>query len=121
LGFRVRHHDVVVAYLPDVQQPLDGSFAVDDAVFELAENADLLIHDSQYTPKEFEQRSHWGHCTPEFAIATAQKCGVKSLALFHHDPSRTDHDLDHSPYLTHGHDHKQLHTFIAREGMTLCL
>lgn len=121
LGFRIEHKDVVVAYLPDVQQPTDGSGIVDDAIAELTNGADLLIHDSQYTPAEFEQRAHWGHCTPEFAIATARKCGVKSLALFHHDPSRTDHDLDHSPYVTHDHDHDGLRVFVAREGMTLCL
>jgi len=121
LGFRITHEDVVVAYLPDVQQPTDGSHVVDEAILELAADADLLIHDSQYTPPEFEQRAHWGHCTPEFAIATAQKCGVKSLALFHHDPSRTDHDLDHSPYVSHENDDHGVHTFISREGMTLCL
>lgn len=121
LGFRITHEDVVVAYLPDVQQPTDGSHVVDEAILELAADADLLIHDSQYTPPEFEQRAHWGHCTPEFAIATAQECGVKSLALFHHDPSRTDHDLDHSPYVSHENDDHGVHTFISREGMTLCL
>lgn len=121
LGFRVTHEDVAVAYLPDVQQPIDGPHVVDEAILELVADADLLIHDSQYTPKEFEQRAHWGHCTPEFAIATAQKCGAKSLALFHHDPSRTDHDLDHSPYVSHDHDDQGLRIFVAREGMTLCL
>jgi len=129
LGFRITHNDVVVAYLPDVQQPVDNPHVIDDAIFELAADATLLIHDSQYTPQEFEQRAHWGHCTPEFAIETAQKCGVKSLALFHHDPSRTDHDLDHSPYVSHDRDdcddcddrdERGLHTFVAREGMTLC-
>ena len=40
----------VVAYLPDHQQPLDGGFAATDAVLELADGVDLLIHDAQYTP-----------------------------------------------------------------------
>jgi ribonuclease BN (tRNA processing enzyme) len=101
-----------------VQQPVDGSQVVDEAIIELARDVDLMIHDSQYTPQEFAKRSHWGHCTPDFAITTAQKCNAKSLALFHHDPSRTDHDLDHSPYVTHGDG---LNVFIAREGMTLSL
>jgi len=118
LGFRIQHEDVSVAYLPDVQQPVDGSQVVDEAIIELARDVDLMIHDSQYTPQEFAKRSHWGHCTPDFAITTAQKCNAKSLALFHHDPSRTDHDLDHSPYVTHGDG---LNVFIAREGMTLSL
>jgi ribonuclease BN (tRNA processing enzyme) len=53
-----------------------------------------LIHDAQYTPDEFEQKKHWGHCTVDFALAVAREAGVKTLALFHHDPARSDDAVD---------------------------
>ena len=118
MGFRIESNDKVIAYLPDVQQPVDGSHTFNDAILELAADADLLIHDSQYTPSEFEQRAHWGHCTPEYAIATAVRCNVKSLVLFHHDPARSDAELDSS---RHKCESNNPSIVLAREGMTISL
>lgn len=56
--------------------------------------ADLLVHDSQYTEVEMQHRMGWGHSSCEYAIAAARRAGVKKLALFHHDPDRTDEQLD---------------------------
>lgn len=94
LGFRVELHGRTIAYLSDHQQPFDGSFSAQDGALELVEGADLLIHDAQYTPPEFAAKSTWGHCTIEYAVWLASHSNVKQLALFHHDPSRRDDDLD---------------------------
>lgn len=94
VGYRIELGDVAIAYISDHQQPTDGSFEVPDGVRELARDADLLIHDSQYTEAEFEHKGHWGHCTPGFAVRIARECGVRRLALYHHDPDRTDVELD---------------------------
>jgi ribonuclease BN (tRNA processing enzyme) len=56
--------------------------------------ADLLVHDSQYTEAEMKSRIGWGHSSCEYAIAAANRAGVKRLALFHHDPDRTDQQID---------------------------
>jgi ribonuclease BN (tRNA processing enzyme) len=65
-----------------------------EKLFRFMQNADLLIHDSQYTAAEYEaERIGWGHSSYEYAIAAAQKAGVKKLVLFHHDPRRTDQQL----------------------------
>ena len=93
-GFRIDIDGVVVAYLPDHQQPIDGSLTIADEVLELCDGADLLIHDAQYTPEEFAVKSHWGHCTVDFALAVAAESGVRRLALFHHDPAHHDEALD---------------------------
>ncbi len=56
--------------------------------------SDLLIHDSQYTLQEYlKARIGWGHSPFEFAINAAHKGQVKTLAFFHHDPLRSDHEL----------------------------
>ena len=39
-------------------------------------------------------KSTWGHCTVEYAVLVAKEAGAKSLALFHHDPTRHDEALD---------------------------
>ena len=64
------------------------------SVLELCDGADLLIHDAQYTPAEFREKSHWGHCTVEYALLVAKEAGARRLALFHHDPAHNDEELD---------------------------
>lgn len=56
--------------------------------------ADLLIHDAQYTASEYAARKGWGHSTVEYAADVALAAGVRRLALFHHDPMRTDEAVD---------------------------
>jgi ribonuclease BN (tRNA processing enzyme) len=67
---------------------------VADTVLELCDRADLLIHDAQYTPEEFAHKAHWGHCTVDYAVLVAKEAGVRSLALFHHDPAHDDAMVD---------------------------
>jgi len=94
LGFRVSWKGRSVAYLSDHQQPFDGSFAASQSALDLVTGVDLLIHDAQYTKTEFQAKSTWGHCTIDYAVWLAAEAGAKRLALFHHDPSRRDDDLD---------------------------
>ncbi len=59
----------------------------------LAQEADLLIQDTQYTPEELPLHRGWGHSSWLQAIQVAQQANVKKLALFHHDPSHDDNFL----------------------------
>jgi phosphoribosyl 1,2-cyclic phosphodiesterase len=93
-GYRVDVGGGSVAYISDHQQPMDGSFTVPDEALELADGVDLLIHDAQYTPDEFAVKTHWGHCTVEYAVEVARHAGAKRLALFHHDPGHDDTSVD---------------------------
>jgi phosphoribosyl 1,2-cyclic phosphodiesterase len=94
-GYRVRlPGGPEVVYLPDHQQPLDGSLEVAPEVIELCRGADVLIHDAQFTPEEFADKAHWGHCTVEYAVTVAAAARVRRLVLFHHDPAHDDDALD---------------------------
>ena len=93
VGYRVEWNGASVAYISDHQQPYTGH-EVSDAALELADGVDLLIHDSQYTPAEFAEKAHWGHCTVDYAVLVAKEAGARRLALFHHDPAHADEDVD---------------------------
>src|SRR3954454_16648843 len=93
VGYRIEWDGAKIAYISDHQAPL-GLDTVADSVLELADGVDLLIHDAQYWPNEFEVKSHWGHCTIEYAVMVAREAGAKSLALFHHDPAHDDNEID---------------------------
>lgn len=91
-GYRVEEGGKAVAYLTDVEYP-QGPRGCPEAL-ELAQGADLLIHDGQFFPEERETSRDWGHSTFQEAAELAAAAGVKRLAIFHHDPSRTDAELD---------------------------
>lgn len=93
VGYRVAWDGRVITYISDHQAPL-GLDSVADSVIELAQGADVLIHDAQYTRSEFEEKSHWGHCTVDYAVRVAAEAGARKLALFHHDPSHGDERMD---------------------------
>ncbi|MGD9100193.1 MAG: MBL fold metallo-hydrolase, partial [Anaerolineae bacterium] len=64
----------------------------------LAQDADLLIHDAQYTWEEytggFTPKQGWGHSTWEMATKVGAAAGVKRLILTHHDPLHDDAFLE---------------------------
>ncbi|HAY20982.1 MBL fold metallo-hydrolase [Desulfobacca acetoxidans] len=61
---------------------------------EFAFNADLLIHDAEYTPEEYQQTRRWGHSTYLEALDLAMQARVKRFGLFHHNQDRTDSGID---------------------------
>jgi len=85
--------------------------------------ADLLIHDAQYTLEEYKSsRVGWGHTSFEHAIAAAKRSQVKRLALFHHDPERTDVQIDElSKKYCNADCTSNTKVFFAREGMQIKL
>ncbi len=60
----------------------------------LAEGADLLIHDSQYTAHEYPHHIGWGHSSLRHTLDFGTLMDVKHLVPFHHDPAHSDEDLD---------------------------
>jgi phosphoribosyl 1,2-cyclic phosphodiesterase len=92
------------------------------AVEQFFSGADLLIHDAQYTAAEYGARINWGHTSIEYAIAAANRAGVKKLALYHHDPDRSDETLDElSALYCEPGKFGQTEVFFAREGMEIDL
>jgi len=122
-GFRVTDGSTTLAYFSD-HAPLglgdgaDGLGELHDAALELADGADLLIHDAQFRAAEFPQVAYLGHAAVEYAVSLAKAAHVGQLALFHHSPDRTDAEID-----VIVRDARGLlpSVFAAAEGMSLHL
>ncbi len=92
------------------------------AIEDFFQGADLLVYDAQYTQEEFASRIAWGHTSMEYAIEAATRAGVKRLALFHHDPDRSDEQLDQlSKELWEPEGNGVTEVFFARERMEIDL
>ncbi len=93
-----------------------------DRILQFMKGADFLIHDAQYTEKEYKaSKLGWGHSSHERVINAAHRAGVKRLALFHHDPNRTDAELAELElrYKAMIEGKTSLQVDMSREGMTV--
>jgi phosphoribosyl 1,2-cyclic phosphodiesterase len=89
---------------------------LDENLVKLAQDADILIHDGQYSSDELVLKKGWGHSSFEQAAEMAIRANVKQLVITHHDP---DHDDD---YLRKAEKKCQEifpHSIFAREGMII--
>jgi ribonuclease BN (tRNA processing enzyme) len=98
-GYRIGDGRSTLTYMSD-HGPIElgpgpaGEGELHEAALELCHETDLLLHDAQHTSEEFPTRSHFGHSTIAYGVALAEKAGARRLALYHHDPARTDDALD---------------------------
>lgn len=86
-GYRIEADGASIVYATDREH---GHKELDAVLHEYAQNADILIHDAQYTSEEYPRFKGYGHSTWEVAVKVARECNVKRLILFHHDPDRDD-------------------------------
>jgi phosphoribosyl 1,2-cyclic phosphodiesterase len=98
VGYRLSDGTSTIAYLPDHEPALGRAALPTDPEWtsghDLAQGADLLIHDTQYTADEYETRVGWGHSRVSDAVALARMAGARRLVTFHHDPAHDDAILD---------------------------
>ena len=108
LGYRLEGDGVVLVYATDHEpharphpdQPGEtpgGALPVhqeDRGHIEFLRGADLIIHYAQYTAAEYAQKIGWGHSPVTYVVDVALAAHGKRLALFHHDPTRQDADLE---------------------------
>jgi phosphoribosyl 1,2-cyclic phosphodiesterase len=111
-GYRLEHGGQSIVYATDTEH----FSCVDPTLKKLAAGADILIYDSQYTPEEYPHKVGWGHSTWLAGAELARAAGVPQLVMFHHDPSRTDAQLD---ALEAAAQAALPGTVAAREGMIL--
>jgi phosphoribosyl 1,2-cyclic phosphodiesterase len=102
LGYRIEADGAAVVYASDHEphdrdlagggRPQAGGADARHAAF--LGGADVVVHDAQYDADGYSVKVGWGHSTMEYAVDLAAAAGVRRLVLFHHDPQRSDDDLD---------------------------
>jgi phosphoribosyl 1,2-cyclic phosphodiesterase len=98
-GYRISDGRTTFAYLSDhcpttLGPGPAGLGEYHEAALSLAGGCDLLFHDAQYTDEELPARASYGHASCGYAVGLAEAAGARRLLLYHHDPSRTDDQID---------------------------
>ncbi|MDJ0785682.1 MAG: MBL fold metallo-hydrolase [Myxococcota bacterium] len=83
-------HEPHAAFDPDVAPGSAPAHAEDRRHVAFLRDADLVVHDAQYTLAEFPEKAGWGHTPVEQAVDYGLAAGARRLALFSHDPTRND-------------------------------
>ncbi len=93
MAYRITYQGKSLVYATDTEGYVNG----DRRMVAFAQNADLLIHDAQYTDDHYigelagvPVTQGYGHSTAAMACETARSAGVGQLVLFHHDPNYDD-------------------------------
>src|SRR5215218_4571555 len=122
VGFRIETAESRFAYVPDHEPALAGyagrpiEWASGAPV---AEGADVLLHDAQFSEEEYGSRVGWGHSSIDDAVAYAGAVGAQRLVLFHHDPGHADGELERLEAHARSVAPDGLEPTLAREGMVL--
>ena len=121
VGYRLEENGHSAVYLPDHEPALclEGDRWLEPdwtSGHALAEGADLLIHDAQYTDAEYASCVGWGHSTYRHALEFAARVGAKEVVLFHHDPSHDDATLERLIEDARRRFKPAFHVFDGREG-----
>jgi CheY-like chemotaxis protein len=138
VGYRVEADGVAIVYLVDHEPFSDALWRAgaepgriesilhegDRRHAKFMADADLVIHDAQYTPEEYPSKKTWGHSAYDYAVQIAAAAGVRRLALTHHDPSHNDgfiSDIEHKARTLALQCGTGLDVFYAYEGCELVL
>ena len=145
LGYMIKFHGKTIVYMSDNELAfIDHSIKARESEFDPHEfelilamaheerhnalaqikGADILLHDAQYTPEDYAKKRGWGHSCYVDTIQFALDAKVKSLYLFHLDPSYDDDFIDelHQNALRHSQNgNHTLECHIAREGLIIPL
>jgi ribonuclease BN (tRNA processing enzyme) len=95
LGIRVGCKGKRFVHVPDnelEERPKNGNSF--ERLVAFCDGVDVLSHDAQYLPSDYRRHEGWGHSLYSRTCELARLASVGHLVLFHHDPERTDDDLD---------------------------
>jgi len=89
------------------------------------EDVELLIIDTQYHfDSEYNNKTGWGHSYLPYVLEFSQQAHINKLVMFHHDPLRTDQELDDAQVLCEKWCKEKgtsTQFLIAKEGLILNL
>jgi phosphoribosyl 1,2-cyclic phosphodiesterase len=120
-GFRIEHGGATLVHLTDNELDAPRSEVTTFAQFvAFCRGADLLVHDAQYVAGDMPAKWGWGHSSVERVCDLAAEAGVGRVVLFHHDPARSDAELDRVEAAANERlAARGAHCLAAREGLML--
>jgi len=124
-AYRVEDEGTSCAYITDNE--LDPPYKLNtryDEWVDFCSGVDVLIHDAQYTENDMPHKHGWGHSLISQVRQLAIDARVKTLVLFHHDPDRSDAELDeiqieNERFFKQNYDNNK--SYCAAEGMQITL
>ncbi|WP_016955161.1 MBL fold metallo-hydrolase [Catenovulum agarivorans] len=124
-AYLIEENGYKLAYVTDneLYPPYQISTTFEEWV-EFISEADLLIHDAQYIDKDMPHKHGWGHSLVDQAVELAVTAKVKQCALYSHDYTRTDEDIEHQVAHIQAmleRRKSKTHIFAAYEGMVIQL
>jgi len=95
IGYKFVEEDKRFVFLTDNELTYRHPGGLDYGDYrDFSSEADLLIHDSEFTEKEYKITRSWGHSVYADALKLALEAQVRKFGLFHHNQDRTDAALD---------------------------
>lgn len=98
VGYRIESKAGSLAYLPDHEPKMGAETWPTDpnwiSGYALCRDADLLIHDGQFSRALYAERVGWGHSSLFDALQFAEIARVRRFATFHYDPNDDDAEVD---------------------------
>jgi diguanylate cyclase (GGDEF)-like protein len=127
IGYRMSCGGATLAYVTDHEPFWSSPGPVsqhpgDERHIAFMRGADLVIHDAQYTEKEYRDKVGWGHASVDYAVDVALAADVARLVLFHHDPTHDDptiESMETSARARAAARGGRLEVLAAREGLEL--
>lgn len=122
LGYRIDCNGKSLFFTGDHEPPGNTGHAA--AIDALVQGVDALIADCSYTREEYPSKLGWGHGTFDSALAMALRCGVCRLYCTHHEPTRSDDELEAvfaDVLARHAGQLDGLQVFLAYEGLEVNL
>ena len=94
-AFRIEEDGASCAYVTDNELEPPGSVETSyEQWIDFCHGADVLIHDAQYLADDMPHKHGWGHSLVSQVRQLAVDAEVGCLVMFHHDPDRSDAEID---------------------------
>ncbi len=124
-GYKIKIDDKIICYFTDneIDPPYEKSIEL-DVLTEKCRNADILIHDAQYIEADMPLKHGWGHSLISQVTKLGESAEVKNLVYYHHDPERSDDDIDAELEIaskTLKENGSSVRPYFAYEGLNLSI
>ena len=124
-GYKIKIDDKIICYFTDneIDPPYEKSIEL-DVLTEKCKNADILIHDAQYIEADMPLKHGWGHSLISQVTKLGESAEVKNLVYYHHDPERSDDDIDaelETASKTLKENGSSVRPYFAYEGLKLSI